>query len=62
MAEHALAAWVVDPQPWLLEARVIADLDVPLNLEGNSHNAFHLELTRRRVQAVASARDLPVIQ
>ena len=32
------------------------------NLDGNSHNRFHPELTTRRAQAVASARKLPVLQ
>lgn len=62
MAENALVAWVVHPEPWVLEARFIADLDVPLNLEGNSHNRFHRELTGRRAQAVAAARSLPILQ
>jgi hypothetical protein len=61
MAENALVSWLVDPEPWLLEERFIADLDVPLNLEGNSRNRFHPELTMRRAQAVARARDLPVL-
>jgi hypothetical protein len=61
MAENALVAWIVDREPWLLEARLIAGLDVPLNLEGNSHNRFHPELTNRRAEAVASARSLPIL-
>jgi hypothetical protein len=61
MAENALVSWLVDPEPWLLEEQFIADLDVPLNLEGNSRNRFHPELTSRRAQAIARARDLPVL-
>jgi hypothetical protein len=61
MADNALVAWVVDPEPWLLEARLIADLDVPLNLDGNRHHRFHPELTAARAQAVARARALPIL-
>lgn len=51
--------WIVDETPWLLEARVIANLDVPLNVDGNQHNRFHTELVATRAQAVARARTLP---
>jgi hypothetical protein len=61
MAENALVSWLVDPEPWLLEAQFIADLDVPLNLDGNTRNKFHPELTARRARSVARARDLPVL-
>jgi hypothetical protein len=61
MAENALVSWLEDAEPWLLEAQFIADLDVPLNLDGNRRNPFHPELTARRAHAVARARDLPVI-
>lgn len=36
MGENALVSWIVDEEPWVVEAFLIADLDVPLNLEGNS--------------------------
>ena len=61
MAENALVGWKDDSEPWLLEARFIANLDVPLNLEGNSHR-FHQELTSLRARAVAAARALPALQ
>jgi hypothetical protein len=61
MAANALVSWIVDPTPWLVESRLIADLDVPLNLEGNRHNTFHPELTAVRAGAVAQARRLPVV-
>jgi hypothetical protein len=61
MAENALVSWLEDPEPWVLEEQFIADLDVPLNLEGNRRNRFHPELTARRAQAVARARALPVL-
>jgi hypothetical protein len=61
MAENALVSWLEDPEPWWLEEQFIADLDVPLNLQGNRRNRFHPELTSRRAQAVARAQDLPVL-
>lgn len=61
MADNALVSWVTDPEPWLLEERLIAGLDVPLNLDGNAHNRFHPELTAIRAAAVARARALPVL-
>jgi hypothetical protein len=42
-------------------AQLIATLDAPLNLEGNSRNAFHAELTEVRRLAVAAANELPVV-
>jgi len=61
MADNALVSWVTDPKPWHLEERLIAGLDVPLNLDGNAHNRFHPELTATRAAAVARARALPVL-
>ena len=61
MAENAMVSWIIEPEPWLLEAFLIADLDVPLNLEGNSRNRFHPELTAARAKAVARALAMPVI-
>lgn len=61
MAENALVSWVLHPEPWLLEAELIAGLDVPLNLQGNSHNRFHAELTQLRAEAEQNAKSLPVL-
>ncbi len=61
MAEHAFVSIVEHPRPWELEEVLIATLDVPLNLEGNSRNAFHAELTEVRRRAVAAANELPVV-
>jgi hypothetical protein len=63
MAEDAYVSWVVCDRPWELEDELIAELDLPLNLQGNSHNQFHSTLTGARArcvaQAKAPARDLP---
>ncbi len=61
MAEHAFVSVVEHPRPWELEDRLIATMDVPLNLEGNSRNAFHAELIEVRRLAVAAANQSPVV-
>jgi hypothetical protein len=61
MAANALVSWIVHPQPWVVEHHLISHLDVPLNLDGNAHNAFHPALKAARARAVAQARELPVI-
>ena len=61
MDENALVSWIVHPKPWTLESELIRDLDVPLNLAGNQHNAFHPELTAARSNAAALARGLPIL-
>jgi hypothetical protein len=61
MAENAFVSWVVRSQPWNLEDRLIGELDLPLNLKGNSRNRFHPELTRARAHSLAQARAMPVL-
>jgi hypothetical protein len=61
MAKNALVSWVVRERPWELEDRLIASVDLPLNLEGNSRNQFHQVLTGARARCVAQADALPVL-
>ncbi|MGY1829009.1 GIY-YIG nuclease family protein [Geodermatophilus sp. SYSU D01180] len=61
MADHASVSFVEHERPWELEDQLITTLDLPLNLDGNSRNAFHVELTRVRKQCVAAADALPVL-
>jgi hypothetical protein len=61
MADHALVSFVPHGLPWELEDELIATLDLPLNLDGNSRNAFHVQLTEVRKRAVATANELPVV-
>jgi hypothetical protein len=61
MAENAFVSWVTRERPWELENALIAGLDLPLNLEGNSRNQFHPILTQARVRCVAEANALPVL-
>jgi hypothetical protein len=61
MAENAYVSWVVRDRPWDLEDELIAALDLPLNLQGNSHNRFHSVLTAARARCVRQARALLVV-
>lgn len=61
IATNAYVAWLELDRPWELEDHLIATIDVPLNLDGNSRNMFHPELTRARADAVRRARELPVL-
>lgn len=55
MAENTLVSWVLHPEPWLFEDTLIHTLDLPLNLQGNEHNAFVPELKRLRRAAAVNA-------
>ncbi|MGV0734568.1 GIY-YIG nuclease family protein [Mycolicibacter sinensis] len=61
MADNALVSWIAVPEPWVLERELFTALDLPLNLQGNAHNPFHVELTTVRAAAEARARTLPVV-
>ena len=61
MAENAYVSWVVRDRPWELEDELIATLDLPLNLQGNSLNLFHPVLAGVRAECVAQAKALPVV-
>ena len=63
MADNALVSWLVHPEPWLLEEKLIAAFDLPLNVQaGNKDNAFYPELTRLRREAALSANKLRVLK
>jgi len=61
MARHARVCWAATPAPWLLEAHLIKDLVLPLNLDQNKHSAFHGQLTRARADQRNAARALPIL-
>ena len=61
MADNAFVSWVIRERPWELEDHLIAAVDLPLNLEGNSRNQFHQVLTLTRARCVAQANALPVL-
>ena len=62
MAENAFISWVVRQSPWELEDGLIAALDLPLNIRGNSRNPFHATLSVARARSVAQANALPVVR
>ncbi|WGD42194.1 GIY-YIG nuclease family protein [Streptomyces cathayae] len=60
MAENARVCWIEHAEPWALESELISQLDLPLNLDQNCHNAFHDRLKKLRAQARQQARALPI--
>jgi len=60
MAENALVAWVVCPEPWKLEEHLIRTVALPLNLDQNRQHPFHTDLSGLRSACKAKARALPV--
>jgi hypothetical protein len=63
MADNALVSWLVHPEPWLLEDKLIAALDLPLNVQAtNKDNTFYPELTRLRREAALTANKLRVLK
>ncbi|MEV3985640.1 GIY-YIG nuclease family protein [Nonomuraea sp. NPDC049758] len=47
-------------EPWTGESELIAQLDLPLNLDQNRRHAFHPYLSGLRSSACAHARGLPI--
>jgi hypothetical protein len=62
MAENALVSWVVRPEPWRFEDDLVATLDLPLNLNDKTRNAFHPELTKIRRDADRKAGKARVLK
>jgi len=60
MGRHARVCWMTHPRPWELEQALVARLDLPLNLHGNTHHPFYSHLRRVRSAAKATARALSV--
>ena len=57
LGRNAFVTWTLDPEPWHLEKRLIAALDLPLNIQGNSRHPFYpiLKNIRGRAKAVGRA-------
>lgn len=60
IAGNAFVAWTLHPEPWHLEDRLIAALDLPLNLKGNSRHPFYPTLKQIRSRAKTAARAVRV--
>lgn len=54
MAEHARVCWFSSSQPWPVEADIIAQADLPLNLDQNRHHPFSAH--RRKIAANSAGR------
>lgn len=61
MAENAAVSWVLHPEPWHLERKLIAALELPLNFQDNDGNAFAPELKRLRREAAVKAGKMRVL-
>ncbi|HQE16619.1 MAG TPA: hypothetical protein PLD01_16330 [Mycobacterium sp.] len=55
MAENASVSWVLHPEPWHLEAKLLNALDLPLNIHDNDRNAFAPQLKKLRRDAAVKA-------
>ena len=53
---HARVCWVEHQQPWILEDRMLEEISLPLNLEGNNHHPFYPRLREIRAQAIDAAK------
>ena len=51
MGENARVCWIETSQPWLLEAKLIASVCLPLNLDQNRSHAFPTTLSGIRREA-----------
>jgi len=60
MERNAFVCWVEHKTPWELEEKLLHSLSLPLNIEGNRHHPFAVELSRLRKKARAQARELPI--
>ncbi len=61
MAENAAVSWVLHPEPWFLEAKLVNALDLPLNIQNNERNAFAPTLKRLRKDAAVKAGKMRVL-
>ncbi len=61
MAEYAQVCWLKHPEPWIAESALIAQLDLPLNLDQNRRHHFHAYLRNLRATARSRARGLPIL-
>jgi hypothetical protein len=60
MADNAFVAWIEDPKPWLVESNLIANFDLPLNLDQNAAHPAHASLSQLRQDARRRALMLPI--
>jgi hypothetical protein len=61
MGENATVSWILHPEPWYLEAKLLAAVDLPLNFQGNERNTFAPELKRLRREAAVKAGKMRIL-
>lgn len=61
MADNARVSWIEQNDPLLPEAKLISQLNPPLNVDQNDHSALHNCLKEPRAQARQSAQESPVL-
>jgi hypothetical protein len=61
MADNASVSWVLHPEPWYLEAKLLSTLDLPLNIQDNERNAFAPQLKKMRRDAAVKAGKMRVL-
>lgn len=61
MAENGAVSWVLHPEPWFLEAKLVKALYLPLNIQNNERNAFAPTLKRLRKDAAVNAGKMRVL-
>ena len=62
MADNAAVSWVEVDAPWEVEPYLLSQLNLPLNIEGHSHNPFYDTLRAIRKRCRERARQLPVLE
>lgn len=60
MQKNAFVCWLTHPKPWHLESQLIAEMSLPLNLQGNALHPFHQSLSALRRAQRRKADELPV--
>jgi hypothetical protein len=55
MEQNAMVHWIAHEEPWVLEESLIANIPLPLNIQGSTH-AFKPTLSAMRSKALAKAR------
>jgi hypothetical protein len=61
MSLNAFVCWSDTDEPWLAEEALIKTVDLPLNLDQNSHHLFHATLKATRAAQRTRAKELPVL-
>jgi hypothetical protein len=61
MADNASVSWILHPEPWYLETKLLNALDLPLNIQANEHNVFTPQLKKLRRDAAVKAGKMRVL-